>query len=307
MNRRFSALLRSKRGTSIVFFAIMLTTISGFAALTIDIGSLFFEKSKLSSSIDSAALAGAQELVANTANTEYMVNKYIEKNAGVLKKTEISIDTSSRIISVKGYKDLQTYFARVLGIKKMEVSASAKAKVENISSLKGARPLAIIQQTFVYGNEYTLKEGAGDGTSGNYAAISLGGTGGSVYRDNLLNGYNGIISVGDQIQTETGNIAGTTETSINQLINGCTHTPRCSYQSYVKTCPRIIFIPIVNTLEVNGRKYVKVLGFGTFFLEGITNNGGQADVTGRFITYNMQGETSSAINDYGTYGIRLVE
>ncbi|MCX8132051.1 MAG: Tad domain-containing protein [Clostridia bacterium] len=307
MAKYFYNISKSRKGTSVVFFAVILTLISGFAALTIDIGSLVWQKNRLASAIDSAALAGAQELITNSGYANSVINTYIQKNIGTLKETNITVDNSNRTIQIKGAKSIETYFARVLGIKTMEIKSSAKAKVENISSLKGARPLAVIQQTFIYGNIYTLKEGAGDGTSGNYAAIALGGTGGSIYRDNLLNGFNSTISVGNQIQTETGNISGTTETCINQLVNGCIHTPRCTYQYYNKNCSRIIFLPIVNTLDVSGRKYVKVLGFGTFFLEGVTNQGGQADVTGRFITYSMQGETSSAVNDYGTYGIRLVE
>lgn len=307
MKKKYFYLLNSKKGTSVVFFAIILTAITGFAAFTIDVGLLVFEKAKLSSGIDAAALAGAQELVANPTNAENITNTYIQKNVGSLKQTDILIDSSNRTISVTGYKDISTYFAKVLGLRTMEIKASAKVKVENLSSLKGSRPLAIVQQTFVYGDLYTLKEGAGDGTSGNYSAIALGCSGSSTYLDNLLHGYGSTINVNDEIPTETGNMSGNTEKGINELINGCTHTPPCTYQSYNRNCSRIIFIPIVNTLDVNGKKYVKVLGFGTFFLEGVTNHGGQADVTGRFITYNMQGETSSEVNDYGTYGIRLIE
>jgi len=152
-----------------------------------------------------------------------------------------------------------------------------------------------------------LKEGAGDGTSGNYAAMDLGGSGASSYEEYLLNGYPGTLSVGDMILTETGNIKQKTITAINSLIHACYHSPSCTYTSYNKTCPRIIFVPVVNTLEVSGKKYVQVLGFGTFFLEGVTSSTGQADVIGRFITYHADGETSASINDYGTYGIRLIK
>lgn len=300
-------LFSSRKGTSSIVFALAFTVIIGMTALTIDVGQVVFEKSRLSSAMDSAALAGAQELIANSSNTENLVNAYVMKNVGTLKQVNVKVSGSDKTVEVQGVKTVENYFARIFGKDAQDISALAKAKVENIKSLTGARPLAVVQQTFVYGQVYTLKEGAGDGTSGNYAAIALGGTGGSTYRDNLLDGYSGKITVGDMIQTETGNISGTTETCINQLVHGCTHSPQCTYQSYNSSCSRIIFIPIVNTLEVNGRKYVKVLGFGTFFLEGVTNHGGQADVTGRFITYSMQGETSSDINDYGTYGIKLVK
>lgn len=300
-------LARNQKGTSTVFFAILLTLITAVAALTVDVGAYVLERAKLSSAIDSAALAGAQELVTDSLNTENKVNEYLTKNISGLNEVDVSVDEDARTVEVSGFKTVNGYFSKVLDIYSHDVSASAKAKVENIKSIRGARPLAVVQQTFTYGALYTLKEGGGDGTTGNYAAIALGGTGGSTYRNNFLNGYDNVISVGDIILTETGNIAGTTNTCINYLISQCNHVPSCTYTSYNVHCPRIIFIPVVNTLTVNGRKSVEVLGFATFFLVGVTSHGGQADVLGRFITYCMEGETSSAINDYGTYGIRLIK
>jgi Flp pilus assembly protein TadG len=296
---------RSRKGTSTVLFAAALTVLAACAALTIDIGAIVAEKSRLSAAVDAAALAGVQELMTGSGDVNIIVNNYLAKNVGTLENSEISIGSDNKSVQVSAVRNIQSYFSQILGHSFSQISATAAAKAETIQSLKGARPLAVIQQTFTYGQQYTLKEGAGDGTSGNYAAIALGGTGGSIYRDNLLGGYAGVITVNDLIQTETGNIAGITETCITHLINSCTHSPSCTYNSYNSNCTRIIPIPVVNTLEVNGRKYIKVLGFATFFLEGVTNHGGQADVTGRFITYSTEGETSSAINDYGTYGIRL--
>lgn len=299
--------LNNQKGTSMILFVLSLAVIVASASLAVDIGAVAVEKAELSAAVDAASLAGAQELISNSGNTSNVVNAYIAKNSEPLKQLDILINSTERTLEVKGSKTVDHYFARVFGKNTMDIFASAKAKIETIGSLKGARPLAVEDRIFEYGELYTLKEGAGDGTSGNYAAIALGGTGSSIYRDNLLYGYSGTINAGDLIQTETGNMSGTTETSINHLINGCTHSPKCTYQYYNKNCSRIIFIPIVNTLDVNGRKHVKVLGFGTFFLEGITNHGGKADVTGRFITYSMTGSTSNEAKDYGTYNIRLVE
>ena len=309
MERKFPlyGIINSRKGTSAVLFSAIFTLLALFAALTIDAGVIMIMKSKLSNTVDAAALACAQELISQRENTDNMVRSYLEKNSGEVEQIEIEIADDDRTIEVSGVKPVDSYFAKVFGINKFTVSASATAKVENIKSLEGSRPLAVIQQTFSYGTVYTLKEGGGGGTSGNYAAMALGGTGGSTYRDNLLNGYAGTISVGDMIETETGNIAGATETSINYLLHECSHTPPCTYQYYNRNCPRIIFVPVVDSLEVNGKKYVKVLGFATFFLEGISSHAGQADVIGRFVTYNMNGETSSEINDYGTYGIRLIK
>lgn len=300
-------LLKSNRGTTFVFFSILLAVIVAFAALSVDIGVVAFEKSKLSNTVDSAALAGAQELVTDISNTSNVVNSYINKNNRGLKDISISVDEGERTVEVTSSKTVENTFARVFGNNSQDVFASAKARVENISALSGCRPIAVIKQNFVYGSVYILKEGAGDGYSGNYAAISLGGNGGAVYENNLLNGYSGTIKVGDKIPTETGVIAKKTSDAIQTLISRCSHTPLCTHTYYNKNCSRIIFIPVVDTLYVNGKKHIEVLGFATFFLEGTVNSGGHTDVIGRFITYHADGETSTEINDYGTYGIKLIK
>lgn len=290
-----------------VIFAISLTFIAGCAALAIDIGSAVADKSDLSAAVDAAALAGVQELISKSGNEINTINDYMSKNIGAIKAVNAEISTENKTVTVTGIKTAKNYFLRVLGLSLGDISATATAKAENITSVNGTRPFAVVQQDFIYGEVYTLKEGGGDGMTGNYAAMALGGNGASIYGNNLLNGYPGLISVGDKILTETGNIAGITETNVNQLIRQCSHTPQCTYNYYNPNCSRIVFIPVVNTLEINGKKYVEVLGFATFFLEGTVNHGGQTDITGRFITYCMEGETSSEINDYGTYGIRLIK
>lgn len=299
--------MSNNKGVSLVIIAVAMTLIMVCAALAVDVGAAATGRAGLSEALDAAALAGAQEYISNKPDTESVVKAYAEKNTDNISEITTRIDEDTRTVEVHGVKQQKSFFARIFGFNVFNISVTAAAKIENISAINGARPLAVVQQTFKYGAVYTLKEGGGSGNTGNYAAITLGGTGGSVYRDNLLNGYSGTIKVGDQIATETGNIAGTTETCITQLVKGCTHNPPCTYDYYNSNCTRIIFLPVVNTLTVNGKKYVKVMGFATFFLEGVTDHAGQADVIGRFITYNMNGQTSSSINDYGTYGIRLVK
>jgi Flp pilus assembly protein TadG len=308
---------KSQKGTSVVIFALMFTIIIGFAALTIDIGSVVFEKARLSSAVDAAALAGAQELIANSTNTQNIVKNYLDKNVMGLQENNTSINSSEHSVKVTAAKRVDYFFARILGMSSQDIRAEAKAKVENISSLTGVRPLGIIQQTFSYGTQYTLKQGASDGTSGNYAAIDLWGSGADDYGKNLLYGYSGTVAIGNQIPTKTGIVAEKTRDSINQLIHNCTHG--CTYEKYNPNCPRIIQMPVVSTFDVSGKKYIEILGFATFFLEGViyySENGngvgvgagvGQADIVGRFITEIKNGQTSGTISDYGTYGIRLVK
>lgn len=298
-------ILKSKKGSSLIILTLTITIILGFAALTLDIGVVALEKAKLSKAVDAAALASAQELVTEKTNAKNAAFEYLYRNNRNYLAASCNIDYDYRGVEVTASKDVRFYFANILGIRNKNIKAAAKAKVENIFSVTGIRPIAVVQQTFIYGKLYSLKEGGGGGTTGNYAPIELGGTGANVYRYNLLNGYNGTVSVGDIIMTETGNIAGATQTGINNMVSQCSDT----YYNYSLNCSRVIFLPVVNTLTVNGKKAIKVLGFATFFLEGVSmdSNTGQADVIGRFITYCMDGETSSTISDFGTYGIKLVK
>ncbi len=147
-------------------------------------------------------------------------------------------------------------FARIFGETSKVISATAKAKAENIQTINGLRPLAVVDQVFQYGTDYILKQDGGDALSGNYGIIALGGTGARTYGENFMYGYEGNLSIDDIIYTETGNKAGDTKIGVDYLVNGCTHTPPCTYDSYNPKCPRIIFIPVINTLELTPRSSI---------------------------------------------------
>ncbi len=103
-------------------------------------------------------------------------------------------------------------------------------------------------------------EGLGDGCAndpmllpgpGNFAALALGSTGASIYEGNITNGYDGTISVGDLILSETGNMSGPTYDGVSYRVeHGLIY----------------VVIPILNTLDVNGRKIVEIVGFANFKL-----------------------------------------
>jgi Flp pilus assembly protein TadG len=295
--------LKSTKGTSTILTVFAITIVLGITAFVLDFGVVVLEKTRLAHATDAAALAGARELILGVDDVQNEALYYLNQNQEDLQGTQVDILDEDRQVWVSAEKEVHYLFAKVLGYETKSLHSISKARVENIVALSGVRPIAVVQQTFTYGKVYTLKEGGGDGYHGNYAPISLGGTGSNVYKDNFMNGYNGVIRVGDIIYTETGNMAGGTKTSVQYLLNQSAET----YDHFTVNCPKVLFVPVVNTLEVNGKKAVEVLGFATFFLEGFSESqGGQVDVTGRFISYCMDGETSTGISDFGTYGVRLV-
>ena len=154
--------------------------------------------------------------------------------------------------------------------------------------------------------QYVLKEGGGGGSNGNYGALSLSGNGASSYVNNIINGYDGHLRVGDYVETEPGNMSGPTVQGVNTLINRCNHTPECTHDNYSSNCPRIITVIMVDTLNVNGRSNVRIAGFARFYLEAVAGHGNQSIVTGRFIKTVMSGELGDIEDDFGLKGVKLI-
>ena len=300
-------LLQSQKGSSFIIFALSMVVILGFVSLVTDIGMMTLHRARLSNATDSAALAGAQELIYRTGNASYRVTDYMRKNGYVDAGISISVEDDNTAIRVTSSYNVQFMLARVLGFNSKSVHVTARGKILPVIGVNnGVRPFAIEEQTLHFGDLYTLKEGGGDGTTGNYGAISLGGTGANVYYNNIVSGYDGRLMVGDWISTEPGNMSGPTENGIELLLDQCRSTPKCTYDHFNANCPRIITIAVVNTLDVNGRSDVQIMGFASFILENVTGSGHESVIQGRFIRTVTAGEVGESQFDYGLYGVRLM-
>lgn len=303
-----SSHIKSEKGTATIIVALCMTVIFGFSALVIDIGVVSYEKSRISNAVDAAALAGAQELINNKSNVYNIVNQYLEKNDVDPMDAEIVLSDSDTKVSVTVNKDVNYYFARILGFDKANVKTKAVAICAPVIGVyEGIRPFAIEQQTLDFEQTYTLKEGGGGGSNGNYGALALNGNGSSTYVSNIVNGYNGHLRVGDTVDTETGNMSGPTSQGINTLISHCTHTPECTYNHYNINCPRIITVIMIETLDVNGRKQVTVAGFAKFFLIGVEGEGNDSIVTGKFLKTITKGDINETQTDFGLKGVKLIQ
>lgn len=293
----------NNKGNASVILSIAITAILGFTAYAVDIGLAYVERVKLSNAIDSAVLASMLELPRSEVKAKTVAIEYLEKNSVNPQDTLIEVSTDKKSIRIEGTKDVKYFFAPVIGINSSNLQASSRGIIGPISSTKGGiRPFAVEYFDFSYGDIVTLKVGAGDGHKGNYRAVALGGKGSSVFQSNAIYGYSGRISVGDWIDTETGNMAGATN-NIKNYINSETST----FNNFKRDTIRLWTIPLVDTLEVNGRSQVQVTGFGQFYVEDVYNKGGQIEIMGRFIRYVINGEIDIKLRDTGTYGAKLTK
>jgi hypothetical protein len=269
----------------------------------IDIGVVYAEKIKLSNALDSAALAAALELPQNRDKAIDIAIEYIQLNNIDPEIVNIQILEDNREITIKGNKEVSNAFGKIFGVDKSTVKTTSTVIVGPVKSVKGGlRPFAVEAYDFSYGDVVTLKEGAGNGYHGNYGVVALGGRGACTVRNNVLYGYDGIIKIGDMIDTEPGNMA-----SVVNTVNNYIKYDNSTFDDFDRDSIRIWSIPLVDTLEVNGRKKVEVIGFAQFYIEDIKKKSGKAEITGRFIKYVANGEIDMAVTDYGTYGVKLIK
>ena len=299
--------IKEQKGATVVVVALMMVILMGFAAVVIDAGLVYIDRQRLVNTVDAAALAAAQDLVLNEGAAVETAKDYIRKNGFDPADFRISASSSDKAVEVRGGDDVHFLFARLMGFMGTHVNSRSKAAIRPLTGTNGIRPLAVEKLQFVYGQQYRLKEGAGDSYNGNFGPVALGGTGASNYRNNLKYGYAAKLKTGDWISTETGNMPTPTIEGIDYLMNQCPHTPKCTITRYVPDCPRLVTIPVVDTLQVNGRGQVQVVGFARFLLAGTVNDGGHMEVVGWFVRDIVPGDMGGDGQDFGLYGVKLIQ
>lgn len=304
-------LLTGEKGSVSALVALLMLVLLGSLALVTDAGLLYMNQGRMLNALDSAVLAGVRELPANPQQALQTADSYGSINGLASGEASFQVDSDQRSISGYAERQVKLSFAQALGFSSRNVSVSAKARIAPISSTGGVVPFGVIEADFVFGDEVTLKEGAGEQEyKGWFGALSLGESGAHIYRDNIKYGYPELISVGDIIGIEPGNMSGPTKAGLEYRLNQCGHTPQCSISSYVEGCPRILIVPIVSidTANESGHPFtVKVKGFGAFLAEEYTGNGNENKVRGSFIQYVIPGKPSSEAGNFGLYGVQLIE
>ncbi|HBT20209.1 MAG TPA: hypothetical protein DEA47_02390 [Peptococcaceae bacterium] len=310
MPKAVRKLISEEKGSAVVVLALAMVALIGFAALVIDVGLLFAERTKMLAAADASAMAGVQDIFSSEQKAEVSAEEYIEKNGFASSYFEINADAEERTVAVKGKKLVSLFFARIFDEEAAFVSAEAKARAEGLVKASGVVPLGIEEQPLVKGQLYTLKIAAPPTVrGGTFGALSLGGTGADRYRENLKYGYDKPISVGDIIDTETGNMANPTRTAVEYRMQSCNHVPQCTHEHYERGCPRIVIVPVYEPYLIEGQQLKKVVvkGFAAFLLDGQTKVGTDCYIRGYFIDYVFKGETDDTQGDYGAYGVKLIQ
>ncbi len=276
-------------------------------AMAIDFGNIFLQEQKLSDALDAAALAGGQELPIDPQQAINIATQYAVKNG--VNNPVVIVDATQNELIVNGTKNVPFFFAKVFGFNQKTITASSKVKINPISSGTGFVPIGVVKQNFIYGDIYNLKYGPPGSINGNFGALDLGGSGATIYKNNLMYGYQGKLVIGMKVLTEPGNMSGPTKTGVDYRLSLDSGDYTCSsYLTATTNCNRTLLVPVIDSLDENGTGEVTIVGFAVFYLEGVTGGGENSYIQGRFLKMVYPGDwDASGQSDSGLYTEKLVK
>lgn len=205
---------RSSDGQVTVLAAAIMVFLVAMVAFVLDIGSWFREQRATQSTVDAAALAGAQALPTDPTQAQSLATTFADDNGGSSGMT-VTIgnqwSTDDKITVTKS-KPADGFFSQVLGITTVTVSAKATAVAEPPLEAYGVAPIVVnIMHPKLSGtgcpcygpsNLTTIPLGAA-GAPGAFDLINLdlsnpnGTIGASTIGDWIANGFDDYLPLGD--------------------------------------------------------------------------------------------------------------
>jgi hypothetical protein len=277
-----------RKGQALVIVIAAIPAILGSLTLVIDVGNAYFNKLEMQTASDSAVLAGglylpsypdqAISFARQFANTNGLSNSEI---------TSITVTPDDKEVILAATRSLPCYLCAILGESEAHAQVSggsvsgpgaglrstATSGIVPIRAAAGVVPIAVDYRTSLnFGQQVVLKQGQLG--PGNWGPLALGGSGGDNYRTNIENGYSGLLTVGDSLTTETGNVVGPTSQAFNyRLRAGQTNFPSGTFQTHDLNDPRVMLIPMVDWSGVSGSSQVPLKGFAMMWTVSEDNQG----------------------------------
>ena len=299
--------------------AIFMVALLGAASLSLDVGHWYLTRAELQRAADAAALAGATQMpqgfaaAQTAARTQYLANGLASDTVTYAQALGGSPNDS---IVVTASRQDSSFFAGLLGIGHVTITAHAQGTVQTVTTATNGdsiMPWGVMKGSFTYGQSVSLFGGLDQ--TGNFGAIDLPtsppgcsiGSGAANYRSNI-DGTNTIcnVSVGQQLPTETGQMAGPTGQGLTSRIGSNTDTLGSVVQmvngqaEVIKSSPRLVLVPIITNTDgstnwPNGKKNILIVGFAEFFISSYSSK----TVTGQFVQYVVNADAGGAYNPGG--------
>ena len=331
---------KHERGVVIIWTAFFLLFMLGFVAIGIDVSKLMATRTQLQNTADAAALAGASAV--NFKNGTVVQDSAVVRAQLTASRNKAFVNTPEPVTLVAadvsfpapnevkvvvrrtaaGDGSVVTHVAQVLGITSLDMSATATARVDTTGTpCDGLVPMAPVNADPSgwfdpdCSKEYDLKVGAGDGEQGNYELLDFPpcaegacqdvGGGGAEVRCLAENGFGCCMSIGQEfVLTKPGNTVGPFRQGMQaRFDNDTDRREGICYSEYGGNGNRVVRVPIIETFDVSGKKYVRIIAFSAFFIK--FRPPGNGTLSGQFVYDVVPGEPGPG---KGTlFSIRLVK
>jgi Flp pilus assembly protein TadG len=329
----------------IIWTAFFMLMMLGFVAIGVDVAKIMATRTELQNAADAAALAGASAVDLTTGKvrsdsalvraqqTALRNEAFVDSPKPItLLAGDVFVDTDDNTVKVTVRRNaatdgaMITHVAQVLGIKNVDVNATATAKADVACEVCerlvpfGAVPPAG-QTNFAIScgppNPYLLKTapgGAGTASPGNFLLVDfpqceegpcagLPETGSSTVRCLVGSGYSCCLRIDQVIQSEPGNKAGPLIQGLqDRWDNDIDKRSTICHSQYTGNGLRVVNVPVITPLGV-GRNDVRVTGFAAFFLRSRPMPNGE--VWGEFIRDMVPG--TSGVCNSSLFTVRLIQ
>jgi len=268
-----------QKGQALVIAALAMVVLVGFLALAIDGGNAYAQRRLMQNAADAGALAGAWALAlgenAEAAAREYTINHNGADSA------EVTVD--GQTVTVVARKSFPSFFAGVIGIPEMAASAEAMAGYSGAKSVTGLRPIAVEEKAYEFGNEYTIWD-SDIITDGQRGWLDFDG---GQLEDWVANGYDGTVSVDDEVEGKQGENASAlqeAEDLIGQTVVVCAYDQMHKEQ---------------------GKWYYRISSFAAFKITDVKSTGSPKWIRGQCQPLVAVGEWGGP--DHGVRVVRLTK
>jgi Flp pilus assembly protein TadG len=335
---------RNERGVVIIWTAFFMLMMLGFVAIGVDVAKVMATRTELQNAADAAALAGASAInlvtgqvrpdsaLIRAQQTSLRNAAFVDSPKPItLLAGDVAVDPDENTVKVTVRRSaasdgaMITHVAQVLGIKNVDVTATATAKAElACAQCDEMVPMGAIPPaggtSFEVGcgapNPYTLFQGQGGGTEGNWQALNfpecqegpcagMPSAGASTFRCLLAGGYGCCVEVGQVLKTETGQMNGPARTGLQNRFDADTDTRNnICFSDYRGNGSRIVNVPVITPIG-NGKTETTVIGIAAFFLRERPTGGPAQPVLAEFIHDVVSGSGGNCAST--VYTLRLIK
>lgn len=293
-----------EQGTTLVYLALVLLVLIGFAGLALDGSHAYLERRHMQTAADAAALAGARDLALGK-DPDDIINEYVMLNAVDAQHTWWPINNNTGV-HVETQTGVDTWFATALGIDTIPVSAESEAGFLPVWGVGNLLPMSICTSDVnVGGGSTTFMWDNNMQAPGNFGWLSWVGDQDLPYlQDNIRNPSNsGVWLIGDDIPGFTGDACHPTEDELALWVGKAVVIPLYGYGAPDECTPP----------GTGSNNTYNIAAFAEFILDGYACNfcegePGAKCVWGHFTRNVAPSELFGEYEvDYGLRDLRLLK